>query len=199
MSIHERTDTHGRQSGSALVIALIVLVILAALGYMGLEVADLNIFSAANDRDSKAAFFQADAGANVGMAYLQSALDTGNSTYYDGDAHIWQNATTPCPEDSAATPFWDEDLAGNCLECNNADTTMKLYAEPAPQATYVRAGKLGTLELEGSAAQIGAGYEGIGKSIAKGGAATDYLVRARRYGERNSRAEVDSAWREIMY
>ena len=31
------------QSGSALVIALIVLVILTALGYAGLEVADMNI------------------------------------------------------------------------------------------------------------------------------------------------------------
>ena len=115
MSIHERTDTHGRQSGSALVIALIVLVILAALGYMGLEVADLNIFSAANDRDSKAAFFQADAGANVGMAYLQSALDTAIPPTTTVMLTSGKTPQHPCPEDSAATPFWDEDLAGNCL------------------------------------------------------------------------------------
>ena len=41
----EKINKQGKeyQSGSALVIALIVLVILAALGYAGLEVADMNI------------------------------------------------------------------------------------------------------------------------------------------------------------
>lgn len=186
------------QSGSALVIALIVLVILAALGYAGLEVADLNIFSSANDRDAKSAFLHADSGVNIGIAYLQTALEDANSSFYRHDANIWQNSTESCPDDTAANPLWSKDHGvSSCVPCNDSATTLKLYSSTAPMATYVRAGKLNTNFLEGSAAHIGTGYEGAGKSISKGGFKSDYLIRSRRYGDRNSLAEVDSAWREI--
>ena len=83
----EKINKQGKeyQSGSALVIALIVLVILAALGYAGLEVADMNIFSSANDRDSKIAFLHADSGANVGHEFLEEAIADTNTTFYEGD------------------------------------------------------------------------------------------------------------------
>jgi hypothetical protein len=66
-------------------------------------------------------------------------------------------------------------------------------------ATFVRSGTLNSGVLEGSAMQIGAGYEGVGKGAAGGGTFTNYLIRAHRVGQRNSIAEVDLGWRHINY
>lgn len=65
--------------------------------------------------------------------------------------------------------------------------------------TYIRAGILDTGALAGSAMQIGAGYEGMGKGAAHGGSFVNFLVRSHREGERNSRSEVDLGWRHINY
>ena len=67
MSMHSprNTDPADGQTGSALVIAVIVLAILGAIGIASLDVAELNLFVAANDRDAKDAFFHADSGANM--------------------------------------------------------------------------------------------------------------------------------------
>jgi Tfp pilus assembly protein PilX len=55
-----------------MVIALIVLVILGALGYMVVDVADTNVMIAANDRMAKHAFFTAETGIRRATAILQS-------------------------------------------------------------------------------------------------------------------------------
>lgn len=169
------------QSGSALVVAMIVLAILGALALASLDVAELNIFISANDRDTKESFFHADSGVNVGHEFLEEAIETGNSTFYsDGtnstDANTWQNST----------------------DFNSTDYTTTWYPYGA-MATYVRAGFLDSGVTVGSAMQIGAGYEGVGKGAAGGGTFTNYLIRAHREGRRNSVAEVDLGWRHINY
>lgn len=159
------------ESGSALVIAVIVLAILGILGFAALEVSDLNIFMAANDRDSKESFFHADSGANIGRELVKKAFDEGNSTFYESNANDWVNATF-----------------------NKDHYTISYYAN-GTQATYIRAGLLG-IKAEGVAVIIGAGYEGFGKGLPHGFEA-HYLIRAHREGRRNSRAEVDLGWRDI--
>lgn len=159
------------ESGSALVIAVIVLAILAALGFAALEVSDLNIFMAANDRDSKESFFHADSGANIGRELVKKAFDEGNSTFYEDDANLWINATFVA-----------------------SDYPYSYYTHNT-QGTYVRAGLLG-IKAEGVAVIIGAGYEGFGKGLPHGFEA-QYLIRSHREGRRNSRAEVDLGWRDI--
>lgn len=91
MSIPENSDHGRRQQGSALVIALIVLAILGALGYAALDVAELNIFVSANDRDSKEAFFHADSGANIAPRLLEDSLDIENATFYDAPNADWNS------------------------------------------------------------------------------------------------------------
>jgi hypothetical protein len=192
MSSHKNIENRSPETGSALVIAVIVLAILAALGIASLDVADMNMFIAANDRDTKEAFFYADSGANIGHEFLEeSHFSSTNSTFYDSDANLWMNATnnSTCP-DSPTNPTW-----GDCKNCT--DPEFLSYYVDGEMGTYVRAGTLRSGLLEGSAAQIGAGYEGIGKSAAHGGTYTDYLIRSRRYGKRNSFAEVDIGWRHV--
>ena len=191
MFFQRNFNDYSKQTGSALIIAIIVLTILGILGIVALDVADLNIFMAANDRDTKESFFHADSGTNIGHEFLEEAHFEGNSTFYASDANIWQNAVnnSTCP-DSPETPTW-----GDCLSCTSPEILS--FFTGSKIGTYVRAGWLGNGLLEGSAMQIGAGYEGIGKSVAHGGTYTDYLIRSRRYGSRSSFSEVDLGWRHV--
>lgn len=177
MFSHKNSKTSKNMNGSALVIALIVLAILGALGLASLEVADMNIMIAANDRDSKESFFHADSGANIGNEYLEVALESGNSTYYGGDANDWVNATIH--------------------EFNATAPGVLTFYPDGSQVTYVRCGVLERGILEGSAFQIAAGYEGLGKGAAGGGTFTTFLIRGHREGKRNSVSEVDLAWRHL--
>jgi len=177
------TSLRRDQSGSALVIAIIVLVILGALGLAALDVAEFNIFVAANDRDSKEAFFHADSGVNVGHEFLEVAIENVNSTFYsDGtnstNANIWGNSTG----------------FGSYPPAN-----FPQFFVSGGMTTQVRSGWLDSGVLEGSAMQIGAGYEGVGKGAASGGTFTNYLIRSHREGRRNSQATVDLGWRHINY
>lgn len=194
MFFPENIKSKKHQEGSALVIAMIVLAILAALGIAALDVADINLFISANDRDTKETFFHADSGANIGHEFIEaehfSSDNSTNSTFYESNAIDWMNATNGTSLDSPANPVWGDGL--NCT-----DPQFLSYYVEDETGTYVRAGVLRTGLLEGSAAQIGAGYEGIGKSAAHGGTYTDYLIRSRRYGQRNSFAEVDLGWRHV--
>ena len=169
------------QSGSALVVAMIVLAILGALALASLDVADLNIFISANDRDAKESFFHADSGINVGHEFLEESIDTVNSTFYGNNATEWNSQSV-----SQFDP----------LEAAFLNSTLPLYVAEA-QGTYVRSGILERGIMEGSAMQIAAGYEGAGKSAASGGTFTIFQIRSHRYGQRNSQSEVDLGWRHI--
>lgn len=164
------------ETGSVLVISLIVLAILGALGVASLDVADINIFISANDRDAKEAFFHADSGTNIGHEYLEDVLESRNSTFYNSNASAWQ---TQSPQQFNATEY---------------PVSFFLYNT---QGTYIRSGILDRGAMEGSALQMAAGYEGIAKSAAHGGSYTTILIRSHRQGLRNSMAEVDIAWRHI--
>lgn len=174
----QSTDIQRKESGSALVVTMIVLAILTVLGLAGLDVADVNILISANDRDSKNSFFHADAGANVGHEFLEVAIDGVNATFYGSDATTWQNASIS--------------------NFNSTDFPLSMYISGSI-GTYVRSGRLNSAALEGSAMQIGSGYEGVGKGAPHGGFFINYLVRSHREGQRNSQSEVDLGWRHITY
>lgn len=178
MFSRKNSDTSETSTGSALVIALIVLAILGALGLASLEVADINTTISANDRDTKESFFHADSGVNIGHEYLEDAIEEVNATFYGGDATLWKSQDV---------------LDFNATEFNG---TLTFFPD-GRQATYVRAGVWERGEMEGSAFQIAAGYEGVGKSAAHGGSYTTFLIRSHRKGKRNSVSEVDIAWRHL--
>lgn len=162
------SDKSNNQKGSALIIAIIVLVILGAMGLAALDVADFNILVAANDRDSKEAFFHADSGANMGHVFLKEALEDVNSTFYNSTAATWSAIF------------------------NATDFPLQLY-QSGTNVTHIRAGAVEVVENEGDAQNMAAGYEFQGGS-APGGTRTVYLIRSHRIGARNSNAEVDLGW-----
>ena len=163
------------QQGSALVIALIVLAILAALGYASLDVADLNIFSAANDRDHKQTFFYADSGINLGTSWLERVL------FNEAEFPLgtWANSTEPCPDDSAENPMWKAGNGTVCVSCTDADLTY--YNATSPLATYVRVAE------EDRPRKHRAGYPPSEYLDAP------YALQSRRYGVHNSQADIFTA------
>lgn len=189
MFFRENTNDLSNQGGSALVVAMIVMAILAALGLAALDVADLNLFISANDRDTKETFFHADSGANIGHEFLEVAIENGNATFYENDANTWMTASNST-EINPLNPKWSDGT-----DCTGSNY-LQLYNH-GTQNTFIRSGRIVSGILEGSASQIGAGYEGIGKSAAQAGTYSDFLVRSRRYGNRSSYAEVDLGWRHI--
>lgn len=178
MCTARNTNFSKKESGSALVLTMIMLAVLTVLGLAALDVADVNILISANDRDSKNSFFHADAGANVGHEFLEAAIDEGNATFYSSNATSWQ--------------------LDDIDSFNSTTFPLSMYVS-GTIGTYVRAGRLDSGVLEGSAMQIGSGYEGVGKGAPHGGFFVNYLIRSHREGQRNSQSEVDLGWRHVTY
>ena len=163
--------------GYSLLLTVIVLALLGVLGVAGLHVASLNIRIAANERDAKDAFFQADSGVNIGHVLLEDALLSVNASLYDdgSNASLWQNESTFDPSDFPTV-------------LNRNETA----------ATYIRCGMLRRANIPGTAAQIGTGYEGEGLSASSGGVSGTFLIRAHRDGHRGAQAEIDLGWEHVI-
>jgi Tfp pilus assembly protein PilX len=161
---------------------IVAVITLALLGIMGLAASDtahLNMLTAANGQDAKAAFFLADSGVNAGHEYLEHAIAAVNSTFY--------NDGTPATNASAwaATSGFKP-----------SDFPIKWHCQ-GTSATYVRVGFIETGLMPGSAIQGGSGYGNAGGGAASGGTWSSYLIRSRRQGARNTVAEVDLGWRHV--
>lgn len=167
------------QSGMALLVAIIALALLGIMGLAANDTAHLNILMAANGRDSKNAFFMADSGTNAGHEFLERAIASANSTFY--------NDGTPATNASA----WE-----NEDDFNPDDFPVKWHLHAAG-GTHVRAGFIESGLVPGSAMQTGSGYASAGQGAASGGTYSSYLIRSHRQGFRNSVAEVDLGWRHI--
>ncbi len=123
----KNNDIQRKESGSALVVTMIVLAILTVLGLAALDVADVNILMSANNRDIKNAFFFADSGANVAHVFLEHNEADVNGTK------------------SNLTPVW-RNLTVSQFDIVNS--TIRLY-ESGTRGTYIRFGVLGVRPLEG--------------------------------------------------
>lgn len=166
--------------GHTLLTTVIILALLGALGVAGLNGAHVNMRAAANERDAKDAFFQADSGVNLGHVFLEEAITEVNSSVFD-DGTTATNAT-----------HWE-----HSVDFDTADYPLA-WDSDAFTGTFVRFGVLRRMTLPGAAAQTGGGYEGPGLSSAGGGAAVIFLIRAHRAGSRGSHAEVDLGWEHVI-
>lgn len=176
---NSRSGAH--ESGMVFILAIVTLALLGVLGLAAHETAHLNSLIAANDRDSKSAFFLAEAGVNAGHEFLERAITAANSTFYD-DGTSATNAS-----------LWGKQPA-----FNPDDYPVKWHRHGAA-ATHVRAGLIATGIVPGSAMQMASGYESTGRGAASGGTFATYLVRSHRQGLRGSAAEVDLGWWHINH
>jgi Tfp pilus assembly protein PilX len=167
LTIFADTNRFNRsERGSALVIALIILAILSIVGFAALDIADLNIFMAANDRDAKEAFFRADSGVNIGRELIKYDLDDGNSNILETNAAQWEDST------------------------NFSKDNYNFYSNSS-KGIYVRAGLL-ALKFEGQDES----QNEYSSNPGSGNPTPTFLIRSHAEGKRNSQAEVDIAWED---
>ncbi len=177
------------ESGAALIMAILMLVLLTIIGISALNNTDLELAISGNDKAHKMTYYAADSGNELSKELIERAIenrgwkDIAGSTYASGDVTIlnkvfWINTDLPSVETPSST---------------NRDAELAFDRGQ----TYLRVGANSQLS-SGGAIQMAAGYEGVGKGAAGGGAWLIYDVRSRHEGVSNSQSQIKGQWRHVL-
>ena len=180
------------QSGAALIMAIMMLVLLTIIGIGALNNTDLELSIAGNEKAHKMTFYAADAGNELSKELIETTIE----------ARGWQDEadTTKTIDDIVIEnkDFWlndelDPDPAADSPSTANHDARLDFDRGQ----TYYRFGTNSELS-SGGAIQMAAGYEGVGKGAAGGGAWLIYDVRTRHEGVDNSKSQIKGQWRHVL-
>jgi Tfp pilus assembly protein PilX len=178
----------GSERGSALAIAMLVLVLLTLIGTYALRSTDIEIQIAGNERLYQQAFYGAEAGAEfthrlIWDAHGADAVPTvgasvqTHASLYD---EIMDYATGN-NDRQTDSPTFNPDI--------HVDLTDTLAADIDLDSD--------TGYLPGSAIQFAAGYEGIGVGAATGGIGKYYVVQSRSNGPRDSAVLIETLYQYV--
>ncbi len=178
------------QSGSAMVVAVIILALLTIIGHLATRSTSLEVKIASNDMRYKQAFYTAD-----GMTELGSELLEQNIACSQG---FTANPQRGGLIDVQTIDFWKNDLDPDRIP-SDADRDIRIPIsndDTQPHTNIVIGGvpAFGT----GSALQVAAGYEGKGKSTAGGGAYLIFDQIAQHRGNFNTESIVRIQWRHVI-
>lgn len=182
------------ERGSALIIALLMVVLLSVIGLMSVRTSSVETRIAANDKLQKNAFHQAEGGLHVAKELIEEVIV--NLGWTDGhveknvkvikgafDSNVRMDTGTPMATDAAA------DVTFPVL---NSDGTAVTSSSPHTNLMFGSSAQLAT----GSGIQMSAGYEGLAKSAAQGGSWKIYDIRSQ-YQDGNSMARVKAQWLHV--
>lgn len=192
--------------GSAMVLVLVMLALLSLIGAAAVMTATLETQIAGNEYHHDVAFYGAEAGAQVAQELLEQNLCCPGgftATEEDGGALIENEIMVP----AASLAFWqtpppkredyedDEEYVADILpENDNRDFFYPAdYAAGRPHTNLRVFGE--TFTSQGSAIMMAAGYEGIGKGAAGGGAYKLYDIYAQRRQRHHVAATVRIQWK----
>ena len=175
------------ESGVALIFALMMLLLLTVIGISALTNTDLETSIAGNHKAYKMTFYAADAGNEISKELIEQAIDG-----------RWQNDATGTRPVGQVTvkeeAFWlKTDLGTTQPDSTNYDATLDF----GRGSTYMVFGANTELS-SGGAVQMAAGYEGVGKGAAGGGAQLIYDTRSLHEGVSRGRAQVKGQWRHLL-
>jgi hypothetical protein len=174
------------QSGSAIVIALLILAVTIIIGTTAITTSNTELQIATQDARHKIAFYAADGGSEVGAEIVEQniACPGGFSISTIGglevdNALLWMNASASKPSDTNRDFYFPSG-----------------YAAGEPHTNLTVGG--GTTLAAGGAIQMAAGYEGKGKGAPSGGAHIVYDIYSAHTGHFNSKALVLLQWRHVI-
>ena len=190
------------QNGSAMVIALIIMVLLTIIGHIATRTTRLEVQTATNDLRHKQAFYTAD-----GMTEMAAELLEQNVACSRG---FYVNALRDDPNDPflevLVVDFWKNDFDPNRVP-SDADRDIRIPPRAASHAgngnddtqphTNIVVGGV-TAFGTGSALQIAAGYEGKGKSLTGGGAFMIFDQMVQHRSSFNAEACITTQWRHVI-
>jgi len=202
--------------GSALVVALLVLVVLTLIGISATTTTTFELQIAGNDKLFKRAFYAADGATEMAGELIEQNIDNRNWTKVNGSGQL--DPTTGTLIDGS-NPYYRGNVR---IETDNPymnrDPMDPIPADPTNPADPTTANRdfvftrgasdngphtnmkaVGNTTLStGSAVQLIAGYEGKGKGAAGGGAWITYDVRAYRQDVRNTEVKILLGWRHVL-
>lgn len=178
-----------KEHGSALVLALVIMALLAAVVIGLSRNTEIDLFVGRNVRLMKQAFLWSDSGLEITEEVI------GFSEYTRGDD---ENATFP--EDGpiilGGTTFSVENPGASIYNSNSSTVNLLVDGNIASTVTIRY---LGSLTSDGTSIIFASGYEGVGKGVAGGGAmARIYSLRsAGRSDNEQSRKQSAEIYRSL--
>ncbi len=189
------------QRGSALVVALLMLVVLTLLGIAALTTTKIEVQISGNDKLYKTSFYAADAGTEMTGELIEQNIDERNWTndYARGNVAIMNGSLYLNRDtDAGINPVPSDSNHDAVFPLSAVDTTPTPWV-PLTNVPHTNIMVVGNSALStGSAIQLAAGYEGKGKGAGGGGVWITYDVRAQHRNVRNSAAMVRLGWRHVM-
>ncbi|ACN15856.1 PilX [Desulforapulum autotrophicum HRM2] len=182
-------DFVNNDSGSALIMALLILTVLTIIGISAVTTSTIETKIASNDMLHKKAFYSADGGTEVGREVLEQnvACPAGFKTepLTIGTAVI-ENKSFALEENEPGSEY-------------PTDTVRDVHFPADDTQPHTNIIAFGNTQLsKGSALQMAAGYEGKGKGAAGGGGEIIYSLYAKFQGKRNSRSCIMIHYRHLI-
>lgn len=192
------------QRGSALIVALLMLVVLTLLGISATTTTTVELQISGNDKLYKRSFLAADGGTAAGSELVEQSIEDrdwtddstrGNVGILNGDFYL--NRDT----DAGIDPIPSDDPA-NRDAVIPLSAIVDLTANPFvvdKDVPHTNLKIVGNSQLSsGSAVQLASGYEGKGKGAGGGGAWIIYDIRAQHRDVRDTSVMVRLGWRHVM-
>lgn len=192
------------QRGSALIVALLMLVVLTLIGISATTTTTFELQISGNDKLYKRSFFAADGGTAAGSELIEQSIEErdwtddstrGNVGILNGDFYMNRDTDAgiePIPSDNP--PNLDVVIPLSAIVDLNANPFVV-----NPNVPHTNLKIVGNSQLSaGSAVQLASGYEGKGKGAGGGGAWIIFDVRAQHRDVRDTSVMVLLGWRHVM-
>lgn len=212
------TKVIANDKGFVLIAALLILFIMVIIGISATTIAVLELQIAGADRTHTQTFYQADAGTQLAAGLIEASVasvdsfthltdasdgakiltdpDNANSTIVIGNATLWENDREnldTLPKDPTDTV---RDAAYYPIDTKYPNGYDPTTATTAPHTNITLAGDI--TYTAGQGLQMVAGYEGLGKGTASGGAQILYIIKSQHIGYTDSVSLVQTQWRHVI-
>lgn len=177
----KRRNPFGREEGSALVVALLILVVLTIIGISATTTTEIDIQMAGNDSFHKVAFFNADGGIYVTPKLISLCLDNDAEQNIGGVSYL-----------GAAGSFYREIMGFNA---NDAARDVRFDIGGFNVDMDVQ--RVGVQNIAGGGTEFASGAEGVGVGSG-GGVAILYAFDSLGNGPAASASNIGAEYRKVV-
>ena len=177
-----------KQSGSALLFAILMLALLTVIGLSAASNTSLELMIAGNEKAHKLAFYFADGANEVSKELIEQGIEERGWREQSGD-----EITIGKVRLTDKQFYLAEDLNATLADAAHRDATVDFGSG---ETALVFGGN--TQLSTGGAVQMVSGYEGKGKAAAAGGAWVIYDIRAQHVSANKTKARIASQWRHLL-
>ena len=185
------------ESGAALVIALMVLVILTLLGSASLMTSITEVEIASNDKQYQVGFYASNGGADLTPRVIRDIVKEHDEPVYGGGNVV--------VKDGLLEELMNyKDINGDPTANNDTNDTVdsdppdiRIPALTTALSVAIDVDRDETLNLPGGAMEMGSGYEGIGSGTS-GGTAILFEITSKSQGPRNSSTNISTQYLYVI-